>query len=70
MLIVPGEALDPEDFLRGNPLRIRFDGKVKQVIDTVMDRGFEHHYAVIRADVAEGLKIFCKWFGIEPVFVG
>jgi len=70
MLIVPGEALDTEDFLRGNPLRIRFDAKVKQVIDTVMDRGFEHHYAVIHADVAEALKIFCKWFGIEAVFVG
>ena len=70
MLIVPGEALDTENFLRGNPLRIRFDGKVKSVIDTVMDRGFEHHYAVIHADVAEELGIFCKWLGIEPVFVG
>ena len=70
MLIVPGVALDTEDFLRGNPLRIRFDGKGKSVIDTVMDRGFEHHDAVIHADVVEGLKIFCKWLGIEAVFVG
>ncbi len=70
MLIVPGEALDTEDFLRGNPLRIRFDAKVKQLIDTVMDRGFEHHYAVIHADVVDGARIFCKWLGIEPVFVG
>ena len=70
MLIVPGEALDTENFLRGNPLRIRFDAKVKAVIDTVMDRGFEHHYAVIHADVAEELKLFCRWLRIEPVFVG
>ena len=40
------------------------------MIDTVMDRGFEHHYAVIHADVAEELKLFCRWLRIEPVFVG
>ena len=70
MLIVPGEALGFEDFTRGNPLRIRFDGKVKQVIDTVMERGFEHHCAVIPAAVADELKIICRQLGIEADFVG
>ena len=69
MLIVPGEAVDTDAFLRGNPLRIRFDAPAQKVIDTVMERGFEHHYAVIHADVVESLKIFCKWLGIEAVVV-
>ena len=69
MLIVPGEAVDTEAFLRGNPLRVRFDAPAQKVIDTVMDRGFEHHYSVIHADVVQPLKIFCKWLGIEAVAV-
>ena len=69
MLIVPGEAVDTEAFLRGNPLRVRFDAPAQKVIDTVMDRGFEHHYSVIHADVVQPLKIFCKWLGIEVVAV-
>ena len=70
MLIAPGTALDTEPFIRGNPLNIHFDGSVPLLIDTIMKRGFEHHYAVIHADVKAELLQFCEWTGIEPVVVG
>lgn len=70
MLIAPGEAIDTDPFIRGNPLTIRFDGQVPELIDTVMRRGFEHHYAVIHADVKAALIQFCEWLGIETVVAG
>ena len=67
LLIAGGEALDTEAFLRGNPLRIRFDCSVKDLVDTVIDQGFEHHYALIHADVVEPLRQIARWKGISPV---
>ena len=67
MLIAKGEAIDTEPFIRGNPLTIRFEAPVKNLIDTIMLKGFEHHYTVIHADVKEELLQYCAWMGIEPV---
>ena len=67
LLLAAGEAMDTEPFIRGNPLRIRFDGAVKNLVGAIMDKGFEHHYAVIHADVAEPLRHFARWQGIELV---
>ena len=67
MLIAAGEAIDTEPFIRGNPLTIRFEAPVKNLIDTIMLKGFEHHYTVIHANVKEELLQYCAWMGIEPV---
>lgn len=67
MLIARGEAIDTEPFIRGNPLNIRFDAPVKKLIDTIMLKGFEHHYTVIHADVKDALLQYCAWMGIEPI---
>lgn len=67
MLIAPGTAIDTEPFIRGNPLTIKFDDPVPKLIGTIMKKGFEHHYAVIHADVKEELLQFCEWMHIQPV---
>ena len=36
-------------------------------VDTIMLKGFEHHYTVIHANVKEELLQYCAWMGIEPV---
>jgi len=67
MLIASGTAVDTEPFIRGNPLRIRFDVPVGKLVDTIMMKGFEHHYTVIHADIKDELLQFCAWMEIEPV---
>lgn len=70
MLVATGTALDTEPFIRGNPLRIKFDDPVPSLVDLIMQKGFEHHYAVIHADVKAELLQFCEWTKIEPVMAG
>lgn len=67
MLIAPGTAIDTEPFLRGNPLTIKFDDSVPKLIDTILKKGFEHHYSVIHADVKAELLQLCEWMHIQPV---
>lgn len=67
MLIAPGTAVDTEPFLRGNPLTIKFDDPVPKLIDTILRKGFEHHYSVIHADVKAELLRLCEWMNIQPV---
>ena len=69
MLIASGTALDTEQIIRGNPLRVRFDGKVEALINTIMQKGFEHHYAVVHADIKNELIAFCEWLNIEAIVI-
>lgn len=69
MLIATGTALDTDKFIRGNPLNIKFDVCMKTLIDTIMKKGFEHHYSVVHADIKEELLSFCEIMNIEAVVV-
>jgi len=69
MLIASGTALDTGQIVRGNPLRVRLDGKVETLINTVMKQGFEHHYSVVHADIKNELVAFCEWLDIETVVI-
>ena len=69
MLIASGTALVTEQIIRGNPLRVRFDGKVETLINTIMKKGFEHHYSVVHADIKNELIAFCEWLNIEAVVI-
>lgn len=70
MLIATGTALDTDKFIRGNPLRIKFDDNMKTLIDTIIKEGFEHHYSVIHADIKNELLALCELCKIKPVMVG
>ena len=70
MLIAAGTALDTEGFVRGNPLRIKFDGPMRTLVDTIMEAGFGHHYSLIHADLKEPLADFCALLDIKPIIVG
>ncbi len=70
MLIATGTALDTDKFIRGNPLRIKFDDDMKNLIDTIIKEGFEHHYSVIHADMKNELLALCELCGIKPITVG
>ena len=69
MLVAPGEGLDTDLFVRGNPLKIRFDAGCDKLREEVIGNGWEHHYALMYGDVVPQLRDLCRNLGIELTVV-
>ena len=65
MLVCTGDGLDTDLFVRGNPLKIRFDAGCDAVRREVIENGWEHHYALMYGDQAQALSDLCRNLGIE-----
>ncbi|MGN0870776.1 MAG: L-fucose/L-arabinose isomerase family protein [Victivallales bacterium] len=65
LFVASGTALDTDQILRGNPLKVKFDRQVSEMVDTVIGNGIEHHYVVVHGDIADKLKLFAGWMDIE-----
>ena len=60
-----GTALDTDQILRGNPLNVKFDRRISEMLDTVIENGIEHHYVVVHGDIMDKLRLFAKWMDLE-----
>jgi len=67
--IATGDALDTELFVRGNPVRIRFDAGCDKLREVVIGQGWEHHYALSYGDIVPELLDICRILDIEPAVV-
>ncbi len=69
MLIATGDGIDTDLFVRGNPLKIRFDAGCDKLREVIIGQGFEHHFSLAYGDISRELQHFCKLMDIEPVVV-
>jgi L-fucose isomerase-like protein len=69
MLVATGEGLDTELFVRGNPLKIKFDAGCEALREEVIDRGWEHHYALMYGDQTQALKDLCRNLDIQATII-
>jgi len=60
-----GRGLPTEQILKGNPLKVRFDSPLREITNTILDNGFEHHFSLIHADISRELAAMCKWLDIK-----
>ena len=65
MLVCTGTGLDTDLFVRGNPLKIKFDAGCEAVREEVIENGWEHHYALMYGDHVDELKVLCRNLDIE-----
>jgi L-fucose isomerase-like protein len=65
MLIATGDGLDTDLFVRGNPLKIKFDAGCDALRKEIIYNGWEHHYALMYGDQADALADFCRNMNIE-----
>ena len=65
MLVATGEGLDTDMFVRGTPLKIKFDAGCDALREEVINNGWEHHYALMYGDHVDELKDLCRNLGIE-----
>jgi len=69
MLIATGTGIDTDLFVRGNPLKIKFDAGCDKLRDVIINQGWEHHYALCYGDLAGDLVKLCEILGIEATVV-
>ncbi len=69
MLVATGEGLDTDMFVRGTPLKIKFDAGCDALRKEVISNGWEHHYALMYGDQADALADLCRNMGIEMTLV-
>lgn len=69
MFIATGTGLDTDLFVRGNPLKVKFDAGCEKIRDVVFNHGFEHHFSMAYGDISKELLEYCRIMDIEPVLV-
>ena len=69
MFIATGTGLDTDLFVRGNPLKVKFDAGCEKIHDTIFNQGFEHHFSMAYGDISKELLDYCRIMDIEPVLV-
>lgn len=67
MLIMKGEALDSPQKFNGTTVEIRLNGKARDVVQALMLEGFEPHYSIVYADIAEELQELGRLLHIPTV---
>jgi L-fucose isomerase-like protein len=67
LLMATGEALETEQVLKGNPLEIKFNSDIKEMIETIVENGIKHHYVLVHGDITEELTLFAKLLEIEII---
>jgi L-fucose isomerase-like protein len=65
LLSIRGEAVETEQLLHGNPLTVRFKRPAAELVEKLVDSGFEHHYVLCHGDIAKELRQFAKLLDLE-----
>ena len=67
LLMATGEALETEQVLKGNPLEIKFNSDMNEMIKTIVKNGIKHHYVLVHGDITEELTLFAKLNNIKMI---
>ena len=67
LLVGKGTALRAPMLFQGNTLPVHLDTPVEMAIQTILERGFEHHYVLIYGDYTKELRELARLLAIEIV---
>ncbi len=65
LLCISGEGIDTTQFIKGTPLNVRFRRPAMQLVETLVENGFEHHYVLCHGDISKELKLLAKILNLE-----
>jgi len=69
LVVMGGEALGAEMFVRGNTIRVKMDTDVMEVLEKAIREGHEHHYVLAHGDVRGELAALADLIGIRCVTI-
>jgi len=67
LLSISGEGVDTKQLLHGTPLTVRFKRPAAELVEKLVDSGFEHHYVLCHGDIAKELRQFAKLLDLELI---
>jgi L-fucose isomerase-like protein len=67
LLSISGEGIDTEQMLHGTPLTVKFNSPAKELVEKLVDSGFEHHYVLCHGDIRKELRQFAKLLNLELI---
>jgi L-fucose isomerase-like protein len=67
LLAISGEGLETAQMLKGNPLKVKFNRPAKELVESLVESGFEHHYVLCHGDIRKELKFFAKLLDLELI---
>jgi len=65
---VEGEAVESAMVFEGNPVQVKLRLPVRDLLDTIGEQGFGHHWMLGYGHVVSELKAFCRLSGARGVF--
>ncbi len=69
LLIMQGEAVPQENIIGGNGMRVKMDGKVREILEKMVKAGIEHHQLLVHDDIREELIELSRCLGIETIII-
>lgn len=67
LLSISGEGVDTLQLLHGTPLTVRFNRPASELVEKLVDSGFEHHYVLCHGDIKAELRQFAKMLDLELI---
>jgi L-fucose isomerase-like protein len=65
LLSIAGEGIETGQELHGTPLSVRFTRPAAELVDQLIDSGFEHHYVLCHGNIVKELRQFAKLLDLE-----
>jgi L-fucose isomerase-like protein len=65
--LLRGEAVDGPNTFQGTSVEVRVSRPVREVLNSVLTSGFEHHYALVWQDVSRELTELCRLLALPCV---
>lgn len=65
IMMFKATAIDTDQCIRSTPLKVKFNGKVRDTINKLMYNGFEHHYVLCYGDITQQIRDFARIMDVE-----
>jgi len=69
MGVMSGNALETEMVFPGNPLKVRFDAEIQEILDWIEDEGLGHHWMAAYGDFRNQLTNFAKMIDCQLTLI-
>ena len=67
LLSIGGEGIDTSQMLHGTPLTVRFKRPAAQLVNQLIDSGFEHHYVLCHGDITKEIRHMAGMLDLELI---